>query len=126
MDDTGYADTPTILFGQNDVFNNIAGYNFSAVRFRARGYASETQDVYVAGVRLNDAVTGYSPYSLWSGLNEAMRSKDSSVGMDAADYTIGGYNGTTNIDVEAREEGDGYVFNVQMDVFDDDDFLEKK
>ena len=69
MDDTGYADTPTILFGQNDVFNNIAGYNFSSVRFRARGYASETQDVYVAGVRLNDAVTGYSPYSLWSGLN---------------------------------------------------------
>ena len=73
MDDTGYADTPTILFGQNDVFNNIAGYNFSSVRFRARGYASETQDVYVAGVRLNDAVTGYSPYSLWSGLNEATR-----------------------------------------------------
>ena len=31
-------------------------------------------------------------------------------------------DGTTNIDVEAREEGDGYVFNVQMDVFDDDDF----
>ena len=26
-------------------------------------------------------------------------------------------DGTTNIDVEAREEGDGYVFNVQMDTF---------
>ena len=50
MDDSGYNDNPTILFGSNDVFNNIAGYNFSSVRFRARGYASETQDVYLAGV----------------------------------------------------------------------------
>ncbi|MBR5431907.1 MAG: carboxypeptidase regulatory-like domain-containing protein, partial [Bacteroidales bacterium] len=29
MDDSGYSDNPTVLFGQNDVFNNIAGYNFS-------------------------------------------------------------------------------------------------
>ena len=29
-------------------------------------------------------------------------------------------DGTTNIDVEAREEGDGYIFNVQTDVFDED------
>ena len=37
LDDSGYNDNPAILFGSNDVFNNIAGYNFSAVRFRARG-----------------------------------------------------------------------------------------
>ena len=30
MDDSGYQDSPTILFGQNDVFNNMAGYNFSS------------------------------------------------------------------------------------------------
>ena len=58
MDDSGYNDNPTILFGSNDVFNNIAGYNFSAVRFNARGYDSETQDVYLAGVKMNDAITG--------------------------------------------------------------------
>ena len=97
MDDSGYNDNPTILFGSNDVFNNIAGYNFSAVRFRARGYASETQDVYLAGVKLNDAVTGYGPFSLWSGLNEAMRSKETVNGAEISDYGIGGYNGLTNI-----------------------------
>ena len=58
LDDSGYNDNPTILFGSNDVFNNIAGYNFSSVRFRARGYSSESQDVLLAGVRLNDAITG--------------------------------------------------------------------
>ena len=103
MDDSGYADNPTILFGNNDVFNSIAGYNFSSVRFRARGYSSESQDVYLAGVRLNDAITGYSPFSLWSGLNEAMRSKETVNGSEMSDYGFGGYNGLTNIFGTASE-----------------------
>ena len=103
MDDSGYADNPTILFNSNDVFTSIAGYDFSSVRFRARGYSSESQDVYLAGVRLNDAITGYSPFSLWSGLNEAMRSKDSVNGAEVADYGFGGYNGSTNIFGTASE-----------------------
>ena len=97
MDDSGYSDSPTILFGQNDVFNNMAGYNFSSVRFRVRGYSSESQDVYLAGVRMNDAITGYTPYSLWSGLNEATRSKESVNGAEISDFGFGGYNGLTNI-----------------------------
>ena len=97
MDDSGFNDNPTILFGSNDVFNNIAGYNFSSVRFRARGYSSESQEVYLAGVKLNDAITGYGPFSLWSGLNEAMRSKDTVNGSEFADFGFGGYNGATNI-----------------------------
>ena len=97
MDDSGYNDNPTILFGSNDVFNNIAGYNFSSVRFRARGYSSESQDVYLAGVKLNDAITGYGPFSLWSGLNEAMRTKETVNGSEVSEYGFGGYNGVTNI-----------------------------
>ena len=97
LDDSGYNDNPTILFGSNDVFDNIAGYNFSAVRFNARGYDSETQDVYLAGVKMNDAITGYSPFSLWSGLNEAMRSKETVSGAEVSDFGFGGYNGVTNI-----------------------------
>ena len=97
MEGSGYNDNPTILFGSNDVFNNIAGYNFSAVRFNARGYDSETQDVYLAGVKMNDAITGYSPFSLWSGLNEAMRSQETVNGAEVSDFGFGGYNGVTNI-----------------------------
>ncbi len=97
MDDSGFNDNPTILFGSNDVFNNIAGYNFSSVRFRARGYSSESQDVLLAGVKMNDAITGYGPFSLWSGLNEAMRTKETVNGAEISDYAFGGYNGVTNI-----------------------------
>ena len=101
MDDTGYGDSPTVLFGQNDVFNDLAGYNFSSVRFRVRGYSSESQDVYLAGVKMNDAITGYSPFSLWSGLNEATRTKYTVNGSEISDYGIGGYNGLTNLPVNA-------------------------
>lgn len=112
LDDSGYQDSPTILFGQNDVFNNIAGYNFSSVRFRVRGYSSESQDVYMAGVRMNDAITGYTPYSLWSGLNEAVRSKESINGSEISDYGFGSYNGLTNIDPMASKVRTGWRGSV--------------
>ena len=101
MGDSGYNDNPTVLFDQNDVFNSLAGYNFSAVRFNARGYTSESQRVYLAGVPLNDAVTGNAPFSLWTGLNEATRSKDSVTGADVSDFGLGGINGVTNIYADA-------------------------
>ena len=82
MDDSGYSDNPAILYGANDPYNNIVSYGFSDIRFKNRGYNSETQDVLLAGIRLNDAITGYSPYSLWSGLNEAMRSKEVTNGLE--------------------------------------------
>ena len=112
LEDSGFNDNPTILFGSNDVFNSIAGYNFSSVRFRARGYSSESEDVYLAGVKLNDAITGYSPYSLWSGLNEAMRSKDTVYGAEISDFGFGGYNGLTNIFANASNVRTGFRGSV--------------
>ena len=82
MDDSGYNDTPSIMFESNDPFNNIASFGFSSIRFRNRGYNNETQDVYLSGIKMNDALTGYSPYSLWSGLNEATRSKATRIGVE--------------------------------------------
>jgi hypothetical protein len=112
MDDSGYQDNPTILFGSNDVFNDITSYNFSSVRFRNRGYTSESQDVYLAGVKMNDATTGYSPYSLWSGLNEATRTKESTTGTEISDFGFGGYNGLTNIMANASNVRTGNRFSV--------------
>ncbi len=112
LDDSGYSDSPTILFSANDVFTNVAGYGFSAIRFKNRGYNSESQDVYLAGVPMNDALTGYSPFSLWSGLNEAMRSKESTIGLEGSDYGFGGYNGITNISAEPSAVRPGWRFSV--------------
>jgi len=112
MDDSGYSDNPTILFGSVDPYTNVAGYGFSSIRFKNRGYNSETQDVYLAGVKLNDALTGYSPYSLWSGLNEATRSKESTIGSEVADFGVGGVNGQTNILATPSNVRPGWRFSV--------------
>lgn len=108
LEDSGYQDSPTILYGQNDVFNNQAGYNFSAIRFKTRGFNSEAQDVYLAGIKMNDAITGFSPFSLWSGLNEATRTKYTVNGSEISDYGFGGYNGLTNIPANASNVRKGW------------------
>ena len=112
MDDSGYQTIPTVLSSSSDVFDNTAGYKFSSVRFRQRGFDSNSQDVYLAGIRLNDAVTGYTPWSLWSGLNEATRDKETTSGVGASDYGVGGYNGITNITGTASSMRKGWRFSV--------------
>ena len=112
MDDSGYQDVPAILSSSSDVFDNIAGYNFSQIRFRQRGYDSSTQEVNLSGVRLNDALTGYTPWSLWSGLNEATREKENVSGVAPSDYGVGGYNGVTNIFGNASAVRKGFRFSA--------------
>ena len=112
MDDSGFEDSPSILFGSNDPFTNIASFGFSNIRFKNRGYTSESQDVYLAGIRMNDAISGYSPFSLWSGLNEAMRSKETTVGNEVSDYGYGGYNGVTNIHAMPSTVRPGWRFSA--------------
>ncbi len=112
MDDSGYNDSPTILFGSNDPYTDIVSFGFSNIRFKNRGYTSESQDVLLAGVKMNDAITGYSPFSLWSGLNEAMRSQETSMGVETSDYGYGGYNGVTNISAMPSSVRPGWRFSV--------------
>ena len=112
LDDSGYTDSPTAIFGSYDIFNNIAGFGFSPIRYKMRGYANETQDVYLSGIKMNDAITGYGPFSLWSGLNEAMRSKESTIGNAASDYGVGGFNGITNIHGNPLNVRPGWRFSL--------------
>ena len=112
MDDSGFEDAPSILFGTNDPFTEIVSYGFSNIRFKNRGYTNESQDVYLTGIRMNDAITGYSPYSLWSGLNEAMRSTEATTGNEVSDYGFGGYNGVTNIHAVPSSVRTGWRFSA--------------
>ena len=46
---------------------------------------------------------GYTPWSLWSGLNDATRNQENTTGLQAADYGLGGIGGTTNIKMCIRD-----------------------
>lgn len=94
---------PTSLSASKDVFNNIASYKFSEMRFNVRGYDSQYQDVYMNGIQLNDALTGYTPWSLWSGLNDATRNQEVTSGLRPGDVGLGGIGGTTNINTSPSQ-----------------------
>ena len=104
---------PSSLSSSKDVFNNIASYKFSEMRFNVRGYDSQYSSIYLNGIRFNDAMTGYGPWSLWSGLNDATRNQEVTSGIVASDVGLGGIGGTTNYNgrelvgiIEAWERGD--------------------
>lgn len=100
--------TPVSLSASKDVFDNIAGYKFGALRFRTRGYDSGYEDVYLNGVLMNDATSGNSPWSLWSGLNEATRNQDVYTGLATTSFGTGGIAGSTNILARASQMRQGF------------------
>lgn len=94
---------PAILSASKDVFDNVASYNFSSMRYRTRGYDPGTAGIYLNGIYFNDALTGYNPWSLWSGLNDATRTQAVTAGAKMSDLGPGGINGSTNIYATASQ-----------------------
>ena len=103
---------PSMLSSSKDLYNNIASYRFSEMRFNVRGYDSKYTDVYLNGIRFNDALTGYGPWSLWSGMNDATRNQESTAGLTTTDFGIGGFGGTTNINARASQMRKGFRASV--------------
>ncbi len=99
---------PSSLSASKDVFNSIASYRFSEMRFNVRGYDSQNTDVYLNGIRFNDALTGYGPWSLWTGLNDATRNQETTSGLRSSDVGLGGIAGTTNILARASQMRKGF------------------
>lgn len=103
---------PSSLSASKDIFNSVASYRFSEMRFNVRGYDSGMSDIYLNGIRFNDAMTGYGPWSLWSGLNDATRNQESVPGLTATEYGLGGVAGVTNINARASQMRKGFRVSV--------------
>lgn len=108
VESDGGSELPSSLGASKDLFNSIASYKFSEMRFNVRGYDSPYTDVYLNGIRFNDAMTGYGPWSLWSGLNDATRNQEATAGLTATDYGVGGIGGSTNINARASQVRQGF------------------
>jgi hypothetical protein len=96
-------DLPVTLSASQDVYESVANYKFSLMRFRSRGYDNNTAKVYLNGIYLNDAQSGYSPWSLWGGLNDATRNQENNSALSVSDYGVGGINGVSNINTAASQ-----------------------
>ncbi len=103
---------PVELSASEDVFYDVVSYQFGEMRFNMRGYDSQYSNVYLNGVLMNDALTGYSPWSLWSGLNEATRTQEKSAGLDSFGVGLGDIGGSTNIFARASYLRKGTTLSV--------------
>lgn len=110
--EAGSEDIPSVLSSTQDVYESIAGFKFSAMRFLSRGYESGTADVNINGIRFNDALSGYTPWSLFSGLNEVTREKEVSTGLQTSEYSVGGLNGVTDIFTHASKVKKGWRTSI--------------
>lgn len=82
-------------------FVNAATFNFSAVRFRIRGYDADLFTTYMNGAPMENLDNGFTPYGLWGGLNDVLRNKQSTQGLQAAKFGAGDLGGSTLIDSRA-------------------------
>lgn len=103
---------PSSLSASKDVFNGIAAYQFSKMRFNVRGYDSPFSEVYLNGIRLNDAMTGYTPWNLWSGLNDVTRNQELTSGLLMPEAGIGSVGGTTNIIALPSQQRKGWRMSL--------------
>lgn len=90
-------DVSGLLQSSRDVFNSVAGFNFSAARYRIRGYDSENYITTMNGVTLNNAETDRAIWALWGGLNDVTRNQEIKNGIAASPYVFGGVGGSSNI-----------------------------
>ncbi|MBK7937574.1 MAG: carboxypeptidase-like regulatory domain-containing protein [Lewinellaceae bacterium] len=97
----GAGEVANLLHASRDVFQNVSGFGWSPFRFRERGYDSGLFLTYVNGVPFNDLETGFTPYAEFGGLNDVLRNRNSTVGLDPSDFAFSELGGATMIDTRA-------------------------
>ncbi len=102
------------LTAGRDPFFNVASFNFSAVRFKVRGYDADNFGTYMNGIPMENLDNGFTPFGLWGGLNDVMRNRDLSIGLRYNTFAFGDIGSNVNIDSRASKQRKqtqfGYAF----------------
>ena len=114
LDDEGIGQSVgTIQGATDDIYYQAANYDFSATRFRLRGYAQNWTSGYVNGFNMNDAMRGQFNYSMFGGMtSSAFRNRTTEIGQSAAPYGFGSIGGSNNVTTYASEYAPGWRGNL--------------
>lgn len=104
MGDGGSQNVSSLLTAGRDPFHSAASFNFSALRFRIRGYDNDLFSTYMNGIPMDNLDNGFTPYGLWGGLNDVLRNRDISWGLNNNTFTYGDIGSNTNIDSRASRQ----------------------
>ncbi len=94
----------SLLTSSWDIFSRTAAYNFGVARFRVRGLGNEYGNMYLNGMPMNNLDDGYIAWSIWGGLNDVMRRKNSSSSLEPAFFDFGALSGATNVSLLASDQ----------------------
>ena len=94
----------SILTAGRDPFLIAAAYNFSALRFRMRGYESDLSAVFINGIQMDNLDNGFTPFGVWGGLNDVFRNRDISIGLRPNTFAFGDIALTTSFDARASKQ----------------------
>ncbi len=97
----GIGEIANLLHASRDVFQNASSFGWSVFRFRERGYDSEFFPVFLNGININDPETGITFFGEFGGLNDVLRSRQSVIGLDPAEFAFSEIGGASNIDTRA-------------------------
>ena len=96
-----------LLQSSRDVYARTAGFNFSAARFRLRGYSSENIQISLGAMPGNDPESGWAIWSYWGGLNDITRYPEVVTGIKSSHRMFGGIGGSSYIDLRASTKRSG-------------------
>lgn len=100
-------DISGLLQSSRDVYVNQAGFNFSAARYRLRGYSSENTRLFFNGIPVNDPENGWTIWSYWGGLNDITRYPENSFGISNSAATFGSVGAYSYISALPSEKNTG-------------------
>ncbi|HCT29154.1 MAG TPA: TonB-dependent receptor [Bacteroidales bacterium] len=92
-----------MLQSSADPFEAAVSYVFSPARFKIRGYDSEYSLTYMNGIPVNDPESGFGSWSVWGGLNDVTRNRESRYGLLTSDFSFGGIGGVVNLNTRASQ-----------------------
>jgi CarboxypepD_reg-like domain/TonB dependent receptor len=97
----GQGEVANLLHSSRDVFQALSGFGWSVFRFRERGYESENFPLFLNGVQINDPETGIAFFGEFGGLNDVLRARTSTIGLEASEFAFTEVGGATNLDTRA-------------------------
>ncbi len=104
LGDGGNQNIGSLLTAARDPFYSAASFNFSAVRFRVRGYENDLFGTYMNGIPMDNLDNGFTPFGLWGGLNDVMRNRELAWGLRNNTFAFGDIGSNTNIDSRASKQ----------------------
>ena len=94
----------SLLTASQDEFSRTAAFDFGVARFKVRGYHPNFNEIYMNGMPMNDLDDGYAAWSIWGGLNEVVRRRQSNHSLEPSFFAFGGLGGSNHVSTLASDQ----------------------